>query len=108
MTAFYPSRLLGLSTAFSTILLSFKQIYAQPSYSNVTLKANNGDLEVVIYLPQGIKPDEETYYVSTRFEHGSMIGNIKRTTTKEEDGSQETHVLYDTQQWRAPHDPFWV
>ena len=108
MTAFYPSRLLGLSTAFSTILLSFKQIYAQPSYSNVTLKANNGDLEVVIYLPQGIKPDEETYYVSTRFEHGSMIGNIKRTTTKEEDGSQETHVLYDTQQWRAPHDPFWA
>lgn len=83
------------------------QIQAQPSYSNVTLKANHGDLEVVVYLPKGIKPKEETYYVSTRFDHGSMIGNIKRSTTKE-DGTKSTHVLYDTKQWRIPHDPFWA
>mmetsp|Transcript_2710 Transcript_2710/g.6350 ORF Transcript_2710/g.6350 Transcript_2710/m.6350 type:complete len:471 (-) Transcript_2710:54-1466(-) len=82
-------------------------IQAQPSYSNVTLKANNGDLEVVVYLPKGIKPNERTYYVSTRFDHGSMIGSIKRTTTKK-DGTKSTHVLYDTNQWRIPHDPFWA
>eukprot|EP00980_Cylindrotheca_fusiformis_P029079 scaffold22713_cov139-Cylindrotheca_fusiformis.AAC.16 len=80
---------------------------AQPSYSNVTLTADNGDLEVVIYLPQGIKPGESSYYVSTRFDHSSMIGNIKRTTRKE-DGSKETHILYDTDQWRIPHDPYWT
>lgn len=80
---------------------------AQPFYSNVTLKANDGDLEVVVYLPQGIKPAEPTYYVSTRFDHSSMIGNIKRTTRKE-DGTNATHILYDTDQWRIPHDPFWT
>lgn len=89
------------------LYLLVKGCDAQPYYSNVTLKANDGDLEVVIYLPQGIKPDEPTYYVSTRFDHGSMIGNIKRTTRKQ-DGSTETHILYDTDQWRVPHDPFWT
>lgn len=82
-------------------------VQAQPSYSNVTLKANGGDLEVVVYLPKGIKPDERTYYVSTRFDHSSMIGSIKRTSTRK-DGQKKTHVLYDTNQWRVPHDPYWA
>jgi len=81
---------------------------AQPTYSNVTLTANGGDLEVVVYLPQGIKPNERTYYVSTRFDHGSMIGSIKRTTRRIKDGTSKTHVLYDTNQWQIPHDPFWT
>lgn len=84
-----------------------RHIEAQPSYSNVTLKANNGDLEVVIYLPKGVKPNERTYYVSTRFDHSSMIGSIKRTTRRI-DGTKSTHVLYDTNQWRIPHDPYWA
>jgi hypothetical protein len=92
--------------AFLLLLLA-KGHDAQSSYSNVTLKANGGDLSVVIYLPQGIKPDEPTYYVSSRFDQGSMIGSIQRTITSEEDGTKETHELYGRKQWRAPHDPFW-
>lgn len=80
---------------------------AQSTFANITLKANNGDLSVVIYLPQGIKPDEPTYYLSTRFEHGSMIGNIKRTVRNPLTGESATHVLYGTDQWRVPHDPYW-
>jgi hypothetical protein len=89
------------------ILLFATGSNAQATYSNVTLQTKNGDLSVVVYLPQGIKPKEPTYYVSTRFDHGSMIGNIERKTTKP-DGSKESHILYDTQQWRVPHDSYWA
>jgi hypothetical protein len=76
-------------------------------YSNITLKSNNGDLSAVIYLPQGIKPGEPTYYMSTRFDHGSMIGEITRTTRNADDKTEKKHVLYGNQQWRVPHDPYW-
>lgn len=89
------------------ILLLLVKRHNGESFSNVTLTANDGDLSVVIYLPQGIKPKEPTYYVSSRFEHGSMIGSIKRKVTKK-DGSKESHVLYDANQWRVPHDPYWA
>ena len=55
---------------------------AQARFANVTLEANGGDLSAVIYLPQGIKPDERAYYASSRFDHGSMIGNIARSITR--------------------------
>ena len=80
---------------------------AQASFANVTLKANKGDLSVVIYLPQGIKPDEPTYYLSSRFDHSSMIGNIQRTTRNPDTGEKFTRILYGGGQWRVPHDPYW-
>ena len=89
------------------LLLLLAKGYNGESFSNVTLTTNDGDLSVVIYLPQGIKPDQPTYYVSSRFEHGSMIGSIRRKVTKE-DGTKETHVLYGKDQWRVPHDPYWA
>ena len=33
-------------------------VQAQASFANVTLKANDGDLSVVVYLPDGMKPGE--------------------------------------------------
>lgn len=83
---------------------------AQPTYSNVTLKSHSpeGDLSVVVYLPKGVKPNERTYYSSTRFDHSSMIGRMVRTKRDAETGKVLTqHVLYDTDQWRVPHDPYW-
>ena len=77
-------------------------------YANVTLKANNNDLSVVVYLPRGLKPGERTYYQSSRFDWGSMIGSITRTTTNPNTGVKEKHVLYGTNQWRLPHDPYWA
>ena len=74
-------------------------------YSNVTLTSNGGDLSVVVYLPSGIKPDQ-TYYSSTRFEHGSMIGAITRRS-RDAAGNEHRHVLYGTNRWRVPHDPYW-
>lgn len=64
------------------------------SYANVTL--SSGSLSAVVYLPDGIKPDEPTYYKSSRFDWSSNIGTI---TTR------QGHVLYGTDRWRQPHDP---
>lgn len=87
-------------------LVIVPRINAQASFANVTLRANGGDLSAVIYLPNGLKPDEPTYYLSTRFDWGSMIGDITRTSTNFQ-GSKETHVLYGKRNWRVPHDPYW-
>jgi len=85
------------------------QVHALKSYySNVTLTANDGDLSVVIYLPTDVKPEDRPYYESTRFDWGSMIGSILRSTTNPITGEKETHVLYGTNQWRLPHDPYWT
>ncbi|KAL3904524.1 MAG: hypothetical protein SGILL_010033, partial [Bacillariaceae sp.] len=67
---------------------------------------NNGDLSVVVYLPDGMKPGEPTYYQSTRFDWSSMIGQITRTSTDWQ-GNRETHTMYGTRNWRVPHDPYW-
>lgn len=80
---------------------------AQATFANVTLRSKDGDLSAVIYLPQGIKPKEPTYYLASRFDHASMIGNIKRRTRDPETGKFTTHVMYGTEQWRVPHDPYW-
>ncbi len=77
-------------------------------FANVTLKTKNDDLSVVIYLPKDIKPGEPIYYQSSRFDWGSMIGSITRKRTNPNTGVKETHVLYGTNQWRLPHDPFWA
>jgi hypothetical protein len=76
-------------------------------YSSVTLTSRGGDLSVVVFLPAGIHPSETPYYASTRFEHGSMIGTITRTTRDAVTGATYSHVLYGTDRWRVPHDPYW-
>jgi hypothetical protein len=98
--------MLTLSSVVFFSLLIVQRIHGQASFANVTLQANNGDLSAVIYLPQGLKPDEPTYYLSTRFDWSSMIGRITRTST-DWNGNKETHVLYGTRNWRVPHDPYW-
>jgi hypothetical protein len=71
-------------------------------YPNVTL--TSGDLAVTVYLPASLSmnKNEQVFYESSRFEHGSMIGSI----TRRKQGG-EKHVLYGTDLWRAPHNPFW-
>ena len=85
------------------------QVHALKSYfSNVTLTANDGDLSVVVYLPPDVKPEDRPYYASSRFDWGSMIGSISRSARNPNTGKKETHVLYGTNQWRPPHDPWWT
>jgi hypothetical protein len=91
---------LCLLAALST--LATTPVTAATSYSNVTLKSLEGDLAVVVYLPHGIHSDERTYYYSSRFDHGSMVGSILRKTR---DG--KTHELYGTDMWRTPHNSNW-
>jgi hypothetical protein len=67
------------------------------SYSNITLSSLDGDLNIVVYLPAGLKPDEPAYYRSTRFDHGSMIGNIH----------YKKHSLFGADTWRRPHNGNW-
>jgi hypothetical protein len=97
---------------FVWFLLGILQTAMVSSYSNVTLTSPNGDLTVVIYLPLGIKPNERTYYFSSRFEHGSMVGSIRRKSrTPRNDGSgkvdEHSHILYDAEMWRLPHNSNW-
>lgn len=80
---------------------------AQASFANVTLRSKNGDLSVVMYLPKGIKPEEPTYYLASRFDHSSMIGSIERIKRNPITGEKTKHLLYGNQQWRVPHDPYW-
>ncbi|KAG7353393.1 lipoprotein, type 6 [Nitzschia inconspicua] len=87
-------------------VVTIHHVHAQATFANVTLRANGGDLEAVVYLPQGLKPGEPTYYQSTRFDWSSMIGHITRTSTDWQ-GNKETHTLYGIRNWRVPHDPYW-
>jgi hypothetical protein len=91
---------------FCVGLVIVQNVHGQASFSNVTLRANNGDLSVVVYLPKGLKPGEPTYYQSTRFDWSSMIGKVMRTTTDWQ-GNKETHTFYGVRNWRVPHDPYW-
>ena len=75
-------------------------------YANVTLTSLEGDLSVVVYLPIGIKPKEELYYFSSRFDHSSMIGSITRKVHLP-DGQVRTHTLYQDGMWRQPHNTNW-
>lgn len=85
------------------------QVHALKSYySNVTLTSNNGDLSVVVYLPPNVKENERPYYESSRFDWGSIIGTIVRSSINPNTGEKETHTLYGANQWRLPHDPYWV
>lgn len=87
---------------FLATLLATMPMSRASQFSNVTLTSLGGDLSVVVYLPSGIHSQERSYYYSSRFDHGSMIGSILRKTR---DGT--THELYGTDMWRTPHNSNW-
>jgi hypothetical protein len=104
----------------SSMVVLFRFVFASVivldtvfSYANLTLTSLGGELSAVIYLPYGIKPDEDTYYFSSRFDHSSMIGSIKRKVTEIVyrggigERMERYHVLFDTGIWRIPHNSNW-
>lgn len=100
----------GLYRVLAAVIAGFATLAsASPSYySNTTLTSEDGDLEVVVYLPVGVKPTEAPYYVSSRFDHSSMIGSMKRTSRQvSEDGqvTKKDHYLFGGELWRRPHNP---
>jgi hypothetical protein len=104
---------------FISVLLALKSLVFSSEYSNVTL--TYGELSVTVYLPVGLQSDgNEVFYRSSRFEHGSMIGSIQRTTREtlisrtpdetsvfQKKEKVHTHELYGTELWRTPHNPYW-
>jgi len=94
-----------------TLLASIREAETTGShYANVTLSSLGGDLAVVVFLPHGLKPDERTFYYASRFDHSSMIGSITRKVrTINSYGEEVTkdHILFETDTWRAPHNPYW-
>ena len=61
-------------------------------HPNVTL--HSGGLSAVVFLPGA----SESYYRSSRFDHGTMVGNMKLGG----------HTVFGANFWRAPHDPTWT
>ncbi|GKY98497.1 hypothetical protein MPSEU_000806800 [Mayamaea pseudoterrestris] len=93
----FPS-LLHIFAILLSLISVFSKVQAHEThYSNFTLESLEGDLSVVVYLPDGLKPDEDTYYYSSRFDHGSMIGSIR----------YKGHVLFDARTWKQPHNVNW-
>jgi len=92
----------------SAFLFSLANAATPTYYSNATLTSKDGNLEVVVYLPIGIKQGEKPYYVSSRFEHGSMIGSIKRKAWHNVDGEvvEKDHYLFGGNLWRIPHNSY--
>jgi hypothetical protein len=87
------------------VLLIFS-FFSVDGYPNVTL--TSGQLAVTVYLPRSLSGDgEQVFYESTRFDHGSMIGSIRRKKTRTSGSSNRFHELYGANLWRAPHNPFW-
>lgn len=103
------------SSFLHMVLLPLTLMVTRANFANITLSSLGGDLSATVYLPAGIKPNESSYYLSSRFEHGSMIGSITRTKHEislPANGQEpviRTHqeVLYGTDLWRVPHDPYW-
>jgi hypothetical protein len=91
------------------LLLLARATLSSASYSNATLVSEDGDIEVVVYLPVGLKPTEPTYYVSSRFDHGSMIGSIKLKSRRVvgDEIIVKTHELFGGENWRLPHNSQW-
>lgn len=73
-----------------------------PSYPNTTLESPL--MSARVFLPTIKGPDDQAtdasknFYQGSRFEHGSMIGDILYGADRE---------VYGHGLWRAPHDPHW-
>ncbi|KAL3792504.1 hypothetical protein HJC23_008426 [Cyclotella cryptica] len=66
-------------------------------YNNVTLKSPI--MSVKVFMPAfGDLSKENDYYTGSRFEHGSMIGDVMYGDNKK---------VYGRGLWRTPHDPTW-
>jgi hypothetical protein len=92
------------SAARLLIIIALQWVLLLPctnGYSNFTLSSNGGDIKVVVYLPHGVKPNEPTYYMGSRFDHGSMIGSIKRRS------HGIVRTLFGGSLWRLPHNNQW-
>ena len=93
----------------TTISLFYLLLPSVLCYPNVTL--TSGELSVTVYLPRSLaSAGEAVFYESTRFDHSSMIGSIRRkkarSSSDRRDGSR-LHEVYGANLWRAPHNPFW-
>lgn len=62
------------------------------AYPAVTLKSES--LEVTVFTPP-VQESEGAYYMSTRFDWGTMVGDVKFGE----------HVLFPSDFWSMPHDP---
>jgi len=81
---------------------------ANGSYLNATLTSLGGDLSVTVFLPKSINVSENAFYESSRFEHGSMIGSIRRIMRDAVGNPTAVHTLYGPDMWRSsPHDSHW-
>ncbi|KAL7531007.1 hypothetical protein ACHAWF_003592 [Thalassiosira exigua] len=69
---------------------------SEPRYRNATLRSPI--MSARVFTPPGPDPrdDSSTYYLGTRFEHGSMIGDVVYDTDR---------TVYGRGLWRTPHDP---
>lgn len=92
-----------------TVLLFLLLIPSVSCYPNVTL--TSGELSVTVYLPRSLSSDgEQVFYESTRFDHSSMIGSIRRKKSRSSAAESRTprvHEVYGANLWRSPHNPFW-
>lgn len=83
--------LLGVGTLPSTMATSTE------TYTNVTLKSPV--MSVKVFMPTfGDFGKESDFYQGSRFEHGSMIGDIM---------FGDNRKVYGRGLWRTPHDPTW-
>ena len=64
-------------------------------YANMTL--HSPIMSARVFLPYEDKPGDKQYYVGSRFEHGSMIGDFVF-------GHK---IAYGRNMWRTPHDASW-
>lgn len=75
-----------------------------PSYPNITLETPI--VSARVFLPTLAGDDRRRdargryYYVGSRFEHGSMVGDILY-------GADRSREVYGRGMWRTPHDPAW-
>ena len=90
----------------TTLLLMIAPAVAVSSYPNVTL--TSGELAVTVYLPRSLASDgEQVFYESSRFDHSSMIGSIRRRRKTRSGHKSHVHSMYGPDLGRSPHNPFY-
>jgi hypothetical protein len=89
---------IGISLLLLLVASCLGETNSYEYWSNYTLRSEDGDLSVVLYLPYGVQQDGDIFYRSTRFDHSSMIGTITRKS-RDPDGIMRNHVLYGAHQW---------
>jgi len=86
-----------MAVAVIPISMAAAVVSSTTSYHNITLSSPTISARVFMPMPGGNGDNKEQYYKGSRFEHGSMIGDI---TYKEGD-----RQVYGRSLWRTPHDP---